>query len=695
MRQRFAAILVCALTVPAAFAQTATDDPRHLQESLIYSVDRVPERLFDTSRAVEVITQEQIQQSNPRSLADLLEEQAGLSVSASPAGGLTIIRGLSGKQVMLLVDGVKVNNATWGALTREYINIVALDQIDRVEIVRGVVSVLGTESLGGVVNVITKKGSPNGQSFGGTIGARYASSDQSLSTPLEIFSSSQHLRFDAGIDAGHYGDLKGGSGAGTQSLSSFKQRSGYLNGQYLISAEKTLGFGYQYLRQSDIERPGVAGQVISGLMNPDSMQLGSLSYQDLTSRKLEDSLRVTAYWNRQYQVLGAVTNITRPPLLYVDGDILGGANLELGTFVKSHHLLYGVDYSTETADSSLRSVNATTGQTTIGRGSEMDGSKYRSLGVYLQDRFDAGRWLTVSAGARYGSFTTSGIEQTATIGTIDLNSHKSDVTGALNLIGHVTPQLNVIANAFRGFRAPNLDDMSRLAFRLFNANTIVYEIPNPGASPERVMSYELGLKYDNDRFQGSAFAYRNHLTNLLEVTPSTINGLPFLDSNHNGVKDRTEFNVVQNLNVGEATISGVELEGRYRLSGPSYVWVNYTTTRGTESVTNKPLPLIPGDHGTLGIHMGLQTQYRPWGELVWHHAADQSRISPAELTDPVIAAEGIPGFDVLHLRFGATVNDRLTLTAALENITNAKYRETGSVLYAPGRQLILGTRVHF
>jgi outer membrane receptor for ferrienterochelin and colicin len=694
-------VLAVSGQVPAPVAASASaapsgvaGDQKQLQGNLIYSVDRVPERLFDTSRAVEVITQEQIERSNSRTLADLLEEHAGLAVTASTSGGMPIARGLSNKQVMLLIDGVKVNNATWGANTREYLGIIALDQIDRIEVVRGVVSVLGTESLGGVVNIITKKGSPNGSSFGGTLGARYGSADRSVSTPLELFGSSKHFRFNAGVSAGRFGDLE--SGAGKQGFSAFKQRSGFANGQVLLSPEKTLGFGYQYVRQTDVERPGVAGtSVLFGTIKPSSMQIASLSYQDLTSRSWEDSLRVTAYWNRQSEVLQAVTNVTRPPTQFNDSDALGGFNLELGTFVKSHHLLYGVDYSAETASSSVRNTNATTGAVTYSRGNEMDGSKYRALGVYLQDRVDAGRWLTVIAGARYGRFKTSGREQSATIGNVNLDGSKSDVTGAINLIGHITPHLNVIGNAFRGFRAPNLDDMTRLNYRLLNSNTIVYEIPNTKANPERVTSYELGLKYDNDRFQGSVFAYRNRLTDLLQITPSTFNGLSFLDSNRNGVKERTEFNIVQNLNVGTAIIKGFEVEGRYRLSDSAFAWFNYTTTNGTDTAADQPLPLVPAAGGTAGLHYAWRSAYEPWAELVWRHANRQTRISAAELADPIIALEGIPGFDVIHLRTGAIVTPRLSLTAAVENLTNETYRQTGSLIYSPGRQFVLGTRIHF
>ena len=226
-----------ALTCLLSLSMAADDSPqqapdaRKLSEGLIYSVDRTPERTFETSRAVQVITSEEIRRTNPRGLADLLEEQTGVAIAETHSGGIASIRGLSGKQVMLLLDGVKVNNATWGGTTREYLDFIDLNQVDRIEIVRGVVSVLGTESLGGVINIITKKGSPNGQTFGGTVSARYASADRSISTPIEVFGSNGPLRYDGGIAAGTFDNVVGGGAVGTQTFSSYRDLSGHLNGQ--------------------------------------------------------------------------------------------------------------------------------------------------------------------------------------------------------------------------------------------------------------------------------------------------------------------------------------------------------------------------------------------------------------------------------------------------------------------------------
>lgn len=686
--------LTCLLSVSMAAddAQPQTPDARKLSEDLIYSVDRTPERTFETSRAVQVITSEEIHRVNPRGLADLLEEQTGIAVAETHSGGIPNVRGLSGKQVMILVDGVKVNNATWGGVTREYLNLIDLNSIDRIEIVRGVVSVLGTESLGGVINIITKKSSPAGQTFGGSIGARYASGDASVSVPIEVFGSMGALRYDGGIDAGTFGNINGGGTVGKQAFSSYREVSGHLNGQYLLSPEKTIEFGYQNVKQGSVELPGTPGVFLDAQMHPREMQLANLSYQDLTSRGWEDSLRVTAYWNHQEQD-EQIYIAAKPPVFFTDADIMAGFNVELGTFVGKNHLVYGIDTSTDSVESSQFTTDPVTGAIIWKRGNNMNGAEYRTLGIYLQDRVDLTQWLTMIAGARYGAFRTRGHEL-LDIGPISIDNQQSDVTGALNLIGHITPTLNVIGNAFRGFRAPNVDDMSHYNFIQIPGG-IGFQVPSANVEPERVTSYELGLKYDDGKLSGSAFAYRNKLTNLLTLAPGLLNGLPFRDVNGNGKRDPGDFSVFQNQNVGASTIKGYELDGRYRLSDAFNVWANYTKNTGTDTILNKPLSAMPPAFGTLGLRYTASGQHRPWGELVWRDYATQDRLGVSDKSDPDVRNGKLPGFNVFHVRTGMTITDRFSVTGAVENIFDKKYREIGSAFYAPGRQLVLGTQFQF
>jgi outer membrane receptor for ferrienterochelin and colicin len=103
----------------------------------------------------------------------------------------------------------------------------------------------------------------------------------------------------------------------------------------------------------------------------------------------------------------------------------------------------------------------------------------------------------------------------------------------VNLIYHATPSLNIIGNAMRGFRTPNIFDATTALE--WGVNTIL--VPSGEVSTESVVSYELGAKYASNRFSGSAFYFRTDLTDLLVRAPGLLNGLPFNDSNGSGVRE--------------------------------------------------------------------------------------------------------------------------------------------------------------
>jgi len=524
-------LLVCA----SALAQTQSADTSKLSEDLIYSVNRTPEHTFDTARAVEVITIDDLWRKSGLTLADVLVDEAGfIKYRTNQYSSAGLLRGLIGKQVLILIDGVKVNNALYGDTPN--MDLIDLSQVERIEVVRGVVSVLGTESLGGAINIITRKGPQSDTAFGGTVTTRYSSAANVFSTPVQFYGQTGKMRYAASVNYLQAGEMEGGKTVGVQHFTDFNQKAANLSAQYLLSADKTLSFAYHGAQIDDAKSFGNMSNASSlrNVQSPNRFQLGSLSYQDLTSRGWADSLKVTAFWNEQEtgsEDIRAATPNRETKVL--NGDRMLGLNLEMGSFAgKSQHFVYGVDYAQDKIDSYTSDTDLTTDVVTYRRGTYTDGAQYSSLGIYVQDHFSISKWLTASAGLRYGTFKTEGSEVLPVIGAVSLDSTKNGATGSLNMIVHVTPTLNVIGNVMRGFRAPNLQDISR-----FSQSSSNIEVPATRAEGEQVTSYEAGVKYQNRIISGSAFYFINDLSNLLIVSNSTYKGVSFNDANKNGVKD--------------------------------------------------------------------------------------------------------------------------------------------------------------
>ncbi|HEX7153363.1 MAG TPA: TonB-dependent receptor [Thermoanaerobaculia bacterium] len=679
-----ASVLLLALAPVSRADEPATqEDARALSEHLIYSVNRVPERTFDTARAVEVITREEIWRKNATSLSDILSDETGfVKYRTSSSNAAPVVRGLLGRQVLVLIDGVKVNNALYGDTPN--LDLIDISQIERIEIVRGAVSVFGTESLGGVINIITRKGSSTSGNFGASLGMQYSSAAEAFSTPFQVYGQSEKMRWIVGANYQSFGEMRGGEGVGTQRFTDYSQRSAHLGFDYFVSTEKTLTFSYRGSEQDDVRTNStlVSGSALRADTTPIDLQLATLAYQDLTDRGWAQSIRATGYWNRQSTGSIGISRTT-PDLqtTFNERDTLLGLNVELGSFFGKHHLVYGADATRDAVDSSREDLTLSTGAIRNVRGRYTDGTTYDTVGVYVQDHVKLTNRLTASAGLRYGFFRTSGSE-TLPSGPVDLDSTKSDLTGAVNLIFHATSNFNIIGNVMRGFRAPNLRDVSAASFSATTAT-----IPNPNADAEEMISYEGGVKFENELLSASAFYFHNSLSNLLVVTASTWNGLSFIDFNGNGTRDAGEPTVRQNRNLGDATIDGYELELAVRPATWLSLFANYTSTSGETDDTDQVafVQRVPPPYGALGVKTSFRGRFSPWAEAIY------SFNQPYESN----GVELTPASDEVKLRAGFNPTDWLRIAVSGENLTNERYIPRFTNTAHPGRRFVLTTEFRF
>ena len=160
----YAAVLVC-----VGLATPALSDEQELSQ-VIVTASRVPEPLADSFWSTTVLTRSDIEARQVQSLPDLLADLAGINIDNT--GGLgqasaVFIRGADSDHTLLLIDGVRVGSATLGTPPVE---LVPLEQIDHIEVVRGPRSTLyGSDAVGGVIQIFTRHATEPGLSFGGGV----------------------------------------------------------------------------------------------------------------------------------------------------------------------------------------------------------------------------------------------------------------------------------------------------------------------------------------------------------------------------------------------------------------------------------------------------------------------------------------------------------------------------------------------
>jgi outer membrane receptor protein involved in Fe transport len=228
-----------------------------------------------------------------------------------------------------------------------------------------------------------------------------------------------------------------------------------------------------------------------------------------------------------------------------------------------------------------------------------------------------------------------------------------------------------VANAGRGFRPPNIFDLATLGPRPGNR----FNVANPELQAESVWSYDLGLKSSTPRWRYELFAfyldYQDKITSVAtgEITPG----------------GRT---VVRSENRNRVKLYGLESGLRWQLRDSLALFGSLNYTRGEERDDlgrSVPADRVPPLNGKLGASFDAGERWRLESYCLF--AAAQDRLSPRDAGDPRIDPAGTPGWGTLNLLVTWQASERLTAGLRLENLGDKAYREHGSGIDAPGRNL--------
>jgi vitamin B12 transporter len=150
---------IIASLIALAFASPSYSAENIELDDVVVTATRTPQSLESVIADVSVIEEEQIQRSGQTTLVELLQQQPGIEIDNSGGAGKIssiFMRGTNSNHVVVMIDGIRIQSATAGTSTFENI---PLNQIDRIEILRGPASSLyGQDAIGGVIQIFTKKG---------------------------------------------------------------------------------------------------------------------------------------------------------------------------------------------------------------------------------------------------------------------------------------------------------------------------------------------------------------------------------------------------------------------------------------------------------------------------------------------------------------------------------------------------------
>jgi hemoglobin/transferrin/lactoferrin receptor protein len=666
-------------------------------EIVIYS-SKIKQTISEISANINVISQEQIEKLNNKNSAEVLREETGISIQkTNHGGGSANLRGLSSNQILILVDGIRLNNSTYRLGNHQYLTTVDNSMLNQIEVIKGPMSVLyGSDALGGTINLLTKQIDNftvhNNISY--SLQTRYASADEEKAVRGSFALKFRKLGFSLGTTYKNIGDLKRGANSKNNNLEKstnglYQSPSGFTTHDidtklnYAIDDNQNITVAYQYSRQFNVPRYDKYENdgYFKWLYKNQKRDLVYLKYEHFLNYSFFKSLNTTLSFHNQQEErelqkdrFSIVTNemdkvgtigftFTTKSQLYANQIISG---LEIySDKVNSYRNFYNPIFSIAEKDA---------------RGKIPNNSTYTSMGIFLKNQYEVYSDFNVTAGIRYSFINTKFKYMDVSKSNYYDNDFKA-LTSSVGFLYNFTDAICIKSNFGQGFRAPNLSDLSKFGESKGN----IYEIPNLRLKPENLNSIDLGMDLNFSKFQSSITFFYSHISNIIESQDDKYNGQSEIELN--GVL----YKIKSKQNVGDAFIRGTEVEINISINENLSLYGNLTSTFGHKLYKNEPIGGIPPLFGKLGFTYTMKDYDF---QLYSRFADKQNRLSSDDKDDPRIPKGGTPSWLIANFRSQVNILDYLKFQFSVENIFDLNYRAHGSGINGPGRNFIVGLNIN-
>lgn len=690
-----AALILSGVPAPAS---TASAEETVRSDEVRVTATRVARELHDVPMSVSVMTAEDIRKSSARTVGELLEDVPGVQIQNSGSQGLkrVSIRGESPNRVLVLIDGQKIaeNKSMDGTAV-----LIDPSMIERVEVIKGPASVLyGSEALGGVVNIITKKGGD--EPVQGEAGTGYNGSSDGFSSNLGLFGRTGGFSYRANGSYEDHRTLK--TPEGNMPHSAFRQKEGSLFLGYDFSDRFSIGGGVDMF-DSTLS----AGSMEPGYEN-FSVELPEWKRNKVNffaeAKNLTDYLarvRLDAFWQESEKHMINTVDVDGMPMVLVnDAD---NKNRQLGASLQTdwqigerHYLIAGYDFNHDALDADTtanagssaervmqimgiplpsvaqRVANMLTYRTIARHEGDMD---THALYAQMESRLPGD--FTLSYGLRYtwvhsemstASGTRFDYQGNASANQVGDTGSSSESHPVFNvgLVWTGIDDLALRATFSQGFRVANLQEKYVLSAM---GGGIIY--PNADLDPETSNNYEIGARYDNGKLILDASVFYNDARDYIATV--TIDA----------ATDTSRY-----INVGKARTRGLELAAGYTFDSgftpyATLTWMKRKYDYGTWETCNVGQPEFFG-------RAGLRYEHE-LPKNVLFRADAYARFATASREDSrdedgVISRTDLGGgWGTANFSAGIDFGDKrqYSLTAELLNIFDRTYRITDSI-YEPG-----------
>ncbi|WOB99575.1 MULTISPECIES: TonB-dependent vitamin B12 receptor BtuB [unclassified Providencia] len=542
-----AALAVLCATSSLASANDKTDQ-------VVVSANRFEQPISSILAPVTVVTREDIDHWQSNTIIDVLRRLPGVDIAQNGGMGQQsslFIRGTESRHVLVLIDGVRLNQA--GISGSSDMSQIPISLVQRIEYIRGARSaVYGSDAVGGVVNIITRRDN-DGTTLNAGIGSHsyqnYNGSTQQKISENTTVTAAGGYTHTKGFDV----EARGNTGGGPQ-----PDKDGFLN--------KTLWLGVEHQFSSALSAYARA----YGYDNRTSYDGTPADTRKLYSRTYESGLK---YANGKYStsLLGSYSHMKDYNYNYHNGRYGSGSvidesdqyNFQWGNSyrLEKGNISAGVDYQRQSIEPG--GYTMTSKKETV-----------NNTGIYL-----TGQYALIDSVNAEGAVRSDHHSE--------FNWHTTWQSG---LSWEFYDGYKLIGSYATAYKAPNLG-------QLYTDNVAWNIKGNPNLKPEESKQWEIGLEGETGLLFWQLTGYENEITNLIDFTSDP-------------VTQTSSYN-----NIGKAKIKGVEWNGELQTGLFSHqLTLQYLDPRNekTNKVLNrraKQQVKYQLDWNIAAVDMGLTYQY--------------------------------------------------------------------------------------
>lgn len=691
----------------------------------------------------------EIKKIAPQSAADLLASIPGIKVQKSQfGGGSPVLRGMEANRVLLVVDGVRMNNAIYRSGHLQSSITVSPSILERTEVLFGPSSVIyGSDALGGVIHYYTKTPKINQKKkVNISLLSRYSSVNQETTNQGSFELSFKKWSSLTSISYADFGDLRMGKNrkhgfndwgkvvqysnntsdfynpnAVSNPNPTIQKNTGYnqtdfLQKLYFKFSDKTnVTFNLQYSTSSNIPRFDKLTERKNGNLKfaewyygpQDRLLVSSQLAIHPHKKRINKGTITAAYQNiKESRIQRKFTSLDR---LYrqesVDVYSLNGDFSIPLAKISNRDLSYGFEITHNKVNSNSY------GKTIAVNGSEITGfsgdfavqsrypdggSSYTSAAVYTNYRQDVTDKSTLNTGIRFTSTWLNATWNDQTFITLPNNKispKNASVTATIGYVYRPTKDLQFNSVISSGFRSPNIDDIGKIREK----NGYV-SVPNVNLRPEYVYNAEVGLLkfYNNRKFNINLNAYYTLLDNYIAREKFSFNGSATI------LYDGELAQTIANVNHKNAYIVGSTLSFKGKIKDFWNTEGSITYTKGKSYDTKQPLSSIPPFFGNIEIgysknkfETALNFKFNGKKKLKDYNLIEGiDNIEQTPFINTTNQYYGTPNWTIVNFYSKYQISSAIKLQFKIDNIFDNHYKEFASSISAPGRNFSISILIN-